>query len=109
MDLYRFLLTMDDTSGQGGQHPETWDSSRTHISSYFLALSLRSCSGDLESACRCRLRRPSATMSAPPLGTSQVWKAERGRGGLIFHASLHDEKLRGARGGGNASSEESLH
>lgn len=58
-----------------------------------------SCRTDSESVCRCRPCGPSATVSAPPLGTSQVWKAERRRGRLIFHASLHEAKLCEARRG----------
>lgn len=50
------------------------------------------CRGDLESVCRCRLCRLEATMSAPPLGTSQVWNAERRRGAPRFHANLHGDK-----------------
>lgn len=31
-------------------------------------------------------------MSAPPLGTSELWNAERRSGGLGFHANLHEDK-----------------
>lgn len=112
MDVYQTLLKMDDTLRHGGQHPKRRDLSKAHIRNCFfvfflvlfvLFLLLLSCSSDLESACRCRLCGPNATMSAPPLGTSQVWKAEWRRGGLIFHASLHEEKLCEARRGESAS------
>lgn len=107
VERHQTLLKPDDTLRHGGLDPRRMDRSKAHISNFLFLCSFSSFCLDaaaaaaaaaaaviLESACRCRLCGPSATVSAPPLGTSQVWKAQRRRGGLIFHASLHEEKLR---------------
>lgn len=103
VERHQTLRKPDNTLRHGGLGPRRMDQSKAHISNF---CSLSSFCLDaaaavaaaviLESACRCRLCGPSATVSAPPLGMSQVWKAQRRRGGLIFHASLHEEKLREA-------------
>lgn len=87
---------MDGPLGHDGQLPRRTSSSKTHIRSCSLSSAAAASAQLVQRFGKCLQMSPvqaSATMSAPPLGTSQVWKAEQRRGWLIFYTSLHEAKL----------------
>lgn len=82
VDQHQRILKPDDTLG-GRTHPKLT-----------LAFSFFFCAGDFGKCLQMLPVQPSATMSAPPLGTSRLWtsrRRRRSRGGIIFRANLHGE------------------